>query len=399
MTEPKIDLKPISLVVNDRQVSAQVEPRLHLADFLRDHLRLTGTHLGCEHGVCGACTVLLDDVPVRSCITYAVACDGTKVRTIEGFEEDDDMALLRAMFSREHGLQCGFCTPGMLITSRDILRRLPQADERQVRVELSGNLCRCTGYKGIVSAVLGAIDAHSSKSIKSEVAPAVTADREFTTFSPSAASSGSAMAIAVSPEQSSGGVSLDSAESTVRKGWTHVEDSFVISLPPDRVWLAFLDLPLLASCLPGAELGEHDANSLKGRIKVKLGVITAAFSGAAVIERDEKTLTGRIKGGGSDNRSGSRTRGEVWYQLTSQDGGKSTKVSANIDYSLQGSLAQFSRSGLAQEMGRIMVAQFAANLNRRLGMNGDRAGNDIIPPAASVSVWKLLSQAIRNLFR
>src|SRR6185312_17345844 len=101
MTELNLVRKSISLVVNDQQITAQVEPRLHLADFLRDHLRLTGTHLGCEHGVCGACTVLLDDAPVRSCITYAVACDGTKVRTIEGFEKDEDMALLRAMFSRE----------------------------------------------------------------------------------------------------------------------------------------------------------------------------------------------------------------------------------------------------------------------------------------------------------
>jgi len=157
---------------------------------------------------------------------------------------------------------------------------------------------------------------------------------------------------------------------------------------------------LLASCLPGAELQEHDANSLKGRIKVKLGLITAAFSGAAVIERDEKTLTGRIKGGGSDNRSGSRTRGEVWYRLASQEEGRSTKVSANIDYSLQGSLAQFSRSGLAQEMGRILVAQFAANLNQRLGTGGVlQAGADTITSAASVSVWKLLKQAVRNLFR
>ena len=250
MTELNLDRKSISLVVNDRQVTAQVEPRLHLADFLRDHLRLTGTHLGCEHGVCGACTVLLDDAPVRSCITYAVACDGTKVQTIEGFEKDEDMALLRAMFSREHGLQCGFCTPGMLITSRDILRRLPQADERRVRVELSGNLCRCTGYKGIVSAVLGVIEAaHHPENKKSEVASAVAANhQEFTTFTPYAANFSSAIASTVSPEQLSEGASLDTAESTARKGWTHVEDGFVISLPPNRVWLAFLDLPLLASC-------------------------------------------------------------------------------------------------------------------------------------------------------
>src|SRR5260370_31304 len=127
-------------------VPAEVAARTHLADFLRDHLRLTGTHLGCEHGVCGACTVLIDDKPARSCITYAVACDGLEIRTIEGFEDDALMGELREAFSREHGLQCGFCTAGMLISARDIVQRLPQADERRIRTELSGNLCRCTGH-------------------------------------------------------------------------------------------------------------------------------------------------------------------------------------------------------------------------------------------------------------
>src|SRR5579883_79162 len=149
----------ISLTVNGRAVSAEVEPRTHLADFLRDQLRLTGTHLGCEHGVCGACTVLIDGQPARACITFAVACDGLEVRTIEGFDDDEPMAALRAAFSKEHGLQCGFCTPGMLIAARDIVLRLPAADEPRVRVELSGNLCRCTGYLGIVNAVTSVIEA------------------------------------------------------------------------------------------------------------------------------------------------------------------------------------------------------------------------------------------------
>ncbi len=145
--------KPISLRVNGKPISAEVEPRLHLADFLRETLLLTGTHLGCEHGVCGACTLLVDGRPVRSCITYAVACDGAEVRTIEGFDDDEVMAALREAFSVEHGLQCGYCTPGMLVTARDLVTRLPDADERRIRVEMSGNLCRCTGYVGIVRAV------------------------------------------------------------------------------------------------------------------------------------------------------------------------------------------------------------------------------------------------------
>ena len=146
--------KLIALTVNGQGVEATVEPRTHLADFLRETQGLTGTNLGCEHGVCGACTVEIDGVPSRSCITYAVACDGASVRTIEGFEEDPVMAQLREAFTAEHALQCGYCTPGMLVTARDIVTRLPDADETRVRKELAGNLCRCTGYVGIVSAIL-----------------------------------------------------------------------------------------------------------------------------------------------------------------------------------------------------------------------------------------------------
>jgi carbon-monoxide dehydrogenase small subunit len=156
----------IALTVNARAVDAKVEPRTHLADFLRDSLNLTGTHLGCEHGVCGACTLLLDDMPARSCITYAVACDGARVTTIEGLDDDEITTELRAAFTREHALQCGYCTPGMLISARDLVLRLPVSDERSVRVGLSGNLCRCTGYVGIVRAVRSVIDARRKRGIQ-----------------------------------------------------------------------------------------------------------------------------------------------------------------------------------------------------------------------------------------
>jgi carbon-monoxide dehydrogenase small subunit len=147
-------MKTVTLIVNGQPQSAAAEDRCSLADHLRDGLGLTGTHLGCEHGVCGACTVQLDGAPVRSCITLAAVCDGRAVNTIEGFDDDPVMGRLRAAFSAEHALQCGYCTPGMLITARDIVLRLPQADEARVRLELAGNLCRCTGYRGIVLAIL-----------------------------------------------------------------------------------------------------------------------------------------------------------------------------------------------------------------------------------------------------
>ena len=146
----------VSLTVNGESVAAEVEPRTHLADFLRDALRLTATHLGCEHGVCGACTVLIDGEPARACIALAVSLDGADIRTLEGLQGDPLMERLKRAFHEEHGLQCGFCTPGMLISARDLLQRRPDADEREIRVAMSGNLCRCTGYQGIVRAIRAA---------------------------------------------------------------------------------------------------------------------------------------------------------------------------------------------------------------------------------------------------
>ena len=146
-------MTPVVLTVNGTQVSEAVEPRTHLADLLREKVGLTGTHLRCEQGACGACTLLIDGEPARSCITYAVLCEGAEITTIEGLENDAVMIALRRAFTAEHGLQCGFCTPGMLVTARDIVTRLPDADERRIRLELSGNLCRCTGYVGIVRAI------------------------------------------------------------------------------------------------------------------------------------------------------------------------------------------------------------------------------------------------------
>lgn len=143
----------ISLIINGEAVTASVDPRTTLVDFLREELNLTGTHIGCEHGVCGACTVHLDGVSARSCITLAAACDGHDIRTIEGFDEDEKMNAIRAEFSAEHALQCGYCTPGMLMTAYDVTTRFDQLEEAAIRREMSGNLCRCTGYQGIVHAI------------------------------------------------------------------------------------------------------------------------------------------------------------------------------------------------------------------------------------------------------
>ena len=148
--------KSISLTVNGKTVEQEVEPRTHLADFLRHGIGLTGTHLGCEHGVCGACTVIVDGEAVRSCLTLAVQVAGENIVTVEGLSRDDDLTPLQAAFRKHHALQCGFCTPGMVTTAHALLSEEPNADADRVREVLSGNICRCTGYVPIVEAVLEA---------------------------------------------------------------------------------------------------------------------------------------------------------------------------------------------------------------------------------------------------
>ena len=143
----------VRLRINGAAVADEVPPRVSLADFLRERRNLTGTHLGCEHGVCGACTVLLDGEPARSCLMLAVACDERAVETIEGFAGDRVIATLRRTFHQHHALQCGYCTPAMLITARDLILRKRTGSEREIRDGLAGNICRCTGYTNIVAAI------------------------------------------------------------------------------------------------------------------------------------------------------------------------------------------------------------------------------------------------------
>jgi len=150
---------PVRLLVNGDRHEIQVEPRRTLADALREDCRLTGTHLGCEHGVCGACTVLLDGQPARACLVFAVQCEGVSIRTVEGLAPDDQtLHPVQQAFWDNHGLQCGFCTPGFLMLVTGVLEENPDAGEEELRDALSSNLCRCTGYQNIVKASLAAAE-------------------------------------------------------------------------------------------------------------------------------------------------------------------------------------------------------------------------------------------------
>ena len=147
------EMLAITLTVNGRSMSGTAEPRMLLADFVRDVLGLTGTHVGCEHGVCGACTVMLDGQAVRSCLMFAVQADGARLLTIEGLANGQEMHPLQKLFSEHRALQCGFCTPGMLMTAIDLVQSNPSLGAEEIRVGMSAALCRCTGYEGIVKAV------------------------------------------------------------------------------------------------------------------------------------------------------------------------------------------------------------------------------------------------------
>ena len=356
----------IALTVNARAVKASVEPRTHLADFLRDGLDLTGTHLGCEHGVCGACTLLLDGMPARSCITYAVACDGARVTTIEGLDDDKITIELRAAFTREHALQCGYCTPGMLISARDLVLRLPVPDERQIRVGLSGNLCRCTGYVGIVRAVRAVIGQRRQRGIL----PAPGGGR--TSFGPVGSGNGATAAIsnvAKAPTAKAEPRAEDSGAMAIPDFTPEkiFEDHFTVAYPPERVFDMFGDVAKVAACLPGAALtGVPSPERVDGMIRVRLGPISANFRGAARIERNLENLSGRILGMGSDQRSRSSTQGEIRYRLVPTDQGAATRVELSIGYSLRGMLAQIAREGLVRDLAARLTADFARNLERQL---------------------------------
>jgi aerobic carbon-monoxide dehydrogenase small subunit len=381
-------MKEIAVTINGTRVEALVEPRTHLADFLREQQRLTGTHLGCEQGVCGACTILFNGAPARACLTLAVGCDGADIRTVEGFAGDPVMARLREAFSAEHALQCGFCTPGMLISSYDIVRRLPQADEARIRSELSGNLCRCTGYMGIVAAVKSVL----AEGPAAHDRPAPVRRRALETFTTANAATPAPTA-APAPERAPPG------ERALEPGWTRLAESFDVDRPPDEVWALLGDVPRVASCLPGAVLEGSDGGILKGRMQVRLGPISAAFAGTATHERDAAARVGILAGNGADQRGNSRVRGRVAYRLVAENDGRTTRVALTLDFLLQGMLAQFSRSGLVKDLVGRMVRDFAANLAAQLASGSAAVAAPAAPPLRAGSLlWRVIWARFKALF-
>jgi len=403
----------INLTVNGRAVAAAVAPRTSLADFLRDALGLTGTHLGCEHGICGACTLMIDAMPARSCITLAVACDGADITTIEGLDEDEVMQALRAAFSREHALQCGYCTPGMLASARDVVLRMPDAGAREIRVAMSGNLCRCTGYVGIVRAIQRVIEARAANGAALPSRPRTTlgpvgSDRAPTTdHSPVAHASSSTTAIASSGSAPTGPASravaaappTDKFQSTLRQ-------SFRVDHRRDDVWAFFGRLPDVTTCLPGTSLiGAPTDDHVQPRMRVRVGPIVAEFEGVADAVRDHSNHSGTIRGSARDTRSGSVTRGVIRYVLLEEKGATATRVDLEVGYTLTGPLAQFGRSTIVEEIAGRMTETFARNLQARLdAVDRGPGAAQAVPPATLDAgslvfsvLWRRLKGALRRL--
>ena len=340
-------MTPVSLRVNGRPVAAEVEPRTHLADFLRDHLLLTGTHTGCEHGVCGACTVLIDGAPARACIHFAAGCDGMEVQTVEGLAEDAVTARLRDAFTAEHALQCGYCTPGMLVTARDIVHRLPDADDEAIRLELAGNLCRCTGYAGIVRAIRRVLDE------RLDIARPALIPVPAARFGP-----------LQDPDAAPAAPATEGLNQRLR-----------FAQPAERVWAALHDPALIAACVPGAQLDVATPDSIGGAMVVAIGPVRARFGGTAAIAYDEAARSGTVQGTGQDQASGTRLNAAARFQVV-PDGDAGCVLLVAVEYGLRGALAQLARGRVVDLLAGEVAAMFARNLAARL------AGGAAAGPAA-----------------
>ena len=339
MSETQIQIR-----VNGHPASGLVEPRTHLADFLRENLLLTGTHVGCEQGVCGACTVFVDGRPTRSCITFAVTCAGADIRTVEGFEDDPLMSQIRQAFRRCHGLQCGYCTPGMLTTAYDIVRRIPDADELRIRRELSGNLCRCTGYAGIVTAIREVL---ANDPPAARVQPMARSERVFETVGISAARV---------EHRSPSDTETDLPTPDSLASATYLSRALELDTDVYEAWALLADPERIVACVPGAGLtAPMKGPRVAGQFVVAVGPVKAIFRGVGSLTLNEACRTGRLVGRGLDRLSRTSLEGMLDFTL-SEAGPTASRLNLDMRYRLAGPLSQFSRPELVAEIAdRILV--------------------------------------------
>jgi aerobic-type carbon monoxide dehydrogenase small subunit (CoxS/CutS family)/carbon monoxide dehydrogenase subunit G len=338
----------VTVTVNGRTVPLAVAPRTTLSDVLRDRLGLTGTHVGCEHGVCGMCTVLLDGEAVRACLLFAVQCDGASLTTVEGLGSADDQHPLQQAFSHHHALQCGFCTPGMLMSSYDLLAGGTYSPDT-LPEDMSGVLCRCTGYRGILAAVADVAETHPDGVPPPRAAvPPVLVGR-LGNVSGVASQTPSVRNATQTTEE----IAIPTGTPTAT-----VEVRSELASGVDDVWAVLADFDRLAACLPGAEMtADLGDDRYRGRATVGLGPVSLRFDGLAhVVEHDPSARRMRVLAQGTD-RGGSSTQAVIRLAADpAEDGG--TVLWADADVHLSGRVAQFGRA-LAGDVSRRLFEQFA----------------------------------------
>ncbi|WP_283603481.1 xanthine dehydrogenase family Fe-S subunit [Serratia proteamaculans] len=372
-------LSPVSLSVNGQPISALVEDRTTLADLLREELHLTGTHLGCEQGVCGACTLEINDRPVRSCITLAKSCDGAVIRTIEGYNEDPVMLALRDAFSENHALQCGFCTPGVLASAREVVVLGLANDEQSIRTAMSGNLCRCTGYMGIIKAV---------SSVLANRASLVTAtDPVRVTSGPVRQYIGALPKF----ERRLGQVEQPGQIIPEDDG-DKITERITLESPLDEVWALIRNAEQMIGCVPGARLLEQNGDDLKILMEASFGAISASFKGEGHFTFNDATHQGRFTGQGKDARSGSGASGTLNFQLEAE--GDTCILNLVATYEVSGALSQFSRGGLVKSFARAITRMFGENLSKAL--KGESVDN---AKGAKLSLFKLVWMVLKGWFK
>ncbi|MDQ1671112.1 MAG: xanthine dehydrogenase YagT iron-sulfur-binding subunit [Actinomycetota bacterium] len=376
----------VRMTVNGNPITMALPARVTLSDALRDHLGLTGTHVGCEHGICGMCTVLVDGDAARACLLFAIQLDGADIVTVEGLGRQDDLHPLQESFGRHHGLQCGFCTPGFLMSSYDLLTHQPDVDRADLPAELSGVLCRCTGYRNIVDAVADVAEAHRD----GIPAPGNCGHRTMVGRTPAVGSGTGAGTTDVEAEVEAepGGhpeeITLPSGEPTIR-----IDVTSELGSSPDEVARVFSDVRLLARCLPGAELTDDLGDSwYRGRARIALGPVRLSFNGIAHIleqsaERIAVDAQGRDTGGG-----GAQAR----IVMSAERSAAGTALHAQADVFLTGRIASFGRS-LAGDVSRRMFEDFARAVDRAA------AGDDPAAASRPASAVALVGSALAGRAR
>ncbi|MGD0378266.1 MAG: 2Fe-2S iron-sulfur cluster-binding protein [Streptosporangiaceae bacterium] len=348
------ELADVSFTVNGTPVRLRVPPRMHLADALRTQLGLTGTHLGCEHGVCGMCTVLLDGDAARSCLVFAVQAEGGEIITVEGLGTPAEQHPLQQSFSHHHALQCGFCTPGFLMSSYDLLTHERGADREHLAADMSGVICRCTGYRGILDAVAdvadsfpGGIPEPLNCAPRTLAGPGLQAAAKPADGDASPAEAGREPNLIVRP----------SGSPTIT-----VQVNRELPVGIDDVWRAMSDVGQLAACLPGARMtAELGGDRYRGQASVALGPVKLAFEGIAQItDRDGGEHRLAILARGAD-KGGNRTSADIRLQASPTSSGVQLRVDADVF--LSGRIAQFGRA-MAGDVSRRLFEQFAASLEQ-----------------------------------